>query len=231
MIILNTNLNRDDFEFASLNLKIMIQSRDKKDVRNYDKHILSLAMRGQVEALELYCKRLSLNSTMNSRVVAKFKEIENKGKKEPREYMALAAFYQWHALSFKHSFKDSILEELGSYDSYRRYTEEAFSSLNQKKALDPLAAEWAFTLSHKSQEQSTDDYSIQLANIRNQLFTSALKQTNESVKMKFLNAYAINTILYAPDAEFNRKLPLLSKISVDLQKSIIAYKANLHVVE
>lgn len=227
MIILNTNLSKDDFEFASLNLKFMIQARDKNQSRNFDKHIINLAERGQVEAMELYCQRLSLNSSMNSRVVARFREIENKGRKEPRELMALSAFYKWHAYSFKHSFKDTVLDELDTYINSCKYYEEALEYLQKRKSLDPIAAEWAMTLTEKETPSFSDEQLINRSNIRNQFLTSAQRQVNESMRLKFLNAYAINLILYAPDAEYGRKVPAIMKISNDLQKSIIAGKAGL----
>lgn len=222
MIILNTNLKKEDFEFASLNLKIMIHTRDKRDTKDFDKLIIGLAERGQVEAMELYCKRLNLTSTMNSRIVTRFKEIENKPIKEPRELMALSAFYKWHALSFNFSFKDTVLDQLETYQNHQKFYNEAYQDLCKKKNLDPIAAEWVLKLNHAEPESENDEYFRELSNSRNMLFGNATKQVNEATKLKFLNAYAMNVILFANESEYTRKLPLVTKISSDLQKTILA---------
>lgn len=220
MIILNTNLTKDDYEFASIYLKILIYTRDKKDTKDFEKFVTPLAEKGQVEAMEYYCRHLSPTAALNTKIVLKFRDLENKNRKEPRDFLALSAFYNWFIDAYRFNYKTDNVEHLEAFVKSKEYQNFAFQGLARLKSIDPIASEYFFRMSpHESYDE---EYYRHLSNSRNQIFSSANHQINDAMKLKLLHAYATNVIQFASDSEYNLKMPILSKINSDLQKSVFA---------
>lgn len=232
MIILKTELNKEDYEYISTQIKILIQQRDlrnkplkpldKVQEKNYDKLIIPLAERGQVEAMQMYCEGLPPTATLNSRIVSNFHKIEHKSVKEPREYLALSAFYNWYVDYYRYTYKSITVESLEEYQKAREYYRLAGQQLYQIGKTDPIAKESAFLLQRKNREELThDEYLRAMSNSRNAIYVAANRQTNENPRLKLLIRYCQNLIAYAPDNEFTSRQGIITNVVASVQKKMI----------
>lgn len=234
MIILKTELNKEDYEYVSTKIKILIQQRDGKnrDKKNtqdkslqekkYEKLIVPLAERGQIEAMQMYCENLSPVASMNSKIVSNFHHIEQKSVKEPRECLALATFYNWYVEYYKFAYPSVDVTVLEEYRKSREYYQMAGRQLYQIGKTDPIAKESAFLLQKKNNEQlSPDEYLRTMSNSRNAIFATANRQTNENPRLKLLIRYCQNLITYASDKEFSSRQSVITSVIASVQKRMI----------
>lgn len=229
MIILRNDLTKEDYEFASIDLKILLQNRDKKNfiglnneskgLKNFDKFIIPLAEQGQIEAIETYCKNLTPVSSFNSKIFTRIAHIEQKFVKEPREYSALAAYYKWHVDYCKFNFKDCNITQLESYKKWQEFFKKQFLTLKTLSEIDPIAQGEFFLL--KNHNLINEEYLREISNIRNKIFEASNKQVNENKKLKLLYAYSRNLILYANDSEYKSRREIIDKTIIDIQKNYI----------
>lgn len=233
MIILKTELNKEDYEYISANIKILISQRDTKNKttkpeklvheKTFDKQIVPLAERGQIEAMQMYCENLPPVSTLNSRIVSNFHRIENKSVKEPREYLALSAFYSWFVDYYRYTYKSVHVEDLEEYKKAREYYRLAGQALYQIGKTDPIAKESAFLMQKRNREELThDEYLRAMSNFRNSIFVTANRQTNETPRLKLMVRYCQNLITYAPDNEFTSHQSTITNVLANVQKRMIA---------
>ena len=234
MIILKTELNKEDYEYISANIKILIQQREIKNKnskqpdkfvqeKNFDKQIIPLAERGQVEAMQMYCESLSPLASLNSRIVSNFHRLEQKSVKEPREYLALSAFYSWFVDSYRYNYKNVTVENLEEYRKARDYYRMAGQALYQIGKTDPIAKESAFLMQKRNREElSQEEYLRAMSNFRNSIFVTANRQTNESPRLKLLVRYCQNLISFAPDIEFINHQSIITNVLASVQKRMIA---------
>lgn len=232
MIILKTELNKEDYEFISANIKILIQQRDVKNKakqpdklqeKNFDKQIIPLAERGQVEAMQMYCENLSPLASLNSKIVSNFHRMEHKSVKEPREYLALSSFYSWYVDYYRYNYKNITVENLEEYQKARDYYRMAGQALYQIGKTDPIAKESAFLMQKRNREELTpEEYLRAMGNFRNAIYVTANRQTNESPRLKLLIRYCQNLISFAPDNEFVNHQSTITNVLASVQKRMIA---------
>ncbi|MBR5012646.1 MAG: hypothetical protein IKY15_01770 [Clostridia bacterium] len=237
MIILKTELNKEDYEYISTDLKMLIQQRDLKNKsmskpfdktiqeKNYDKMIIPLAEKGQVEAMQVYCDNLSPVSTLNSKIVSNFHKLEHKSVKEPREYLALSSFYNWFVEYYKYTYKSIDVEGLEEYKKSRDYYRLAGQQLHQIGKTDPIAKENAFLMQKRNRENmTTEEYLRAMSNSRNAIYVAANRQTNENPRLKLMIRYCQNLIVYAPDNEFHSHQSIITNVIASVQKKMIMFE-------
>lgn len=229
MITLKEILGLVDYKFTHFDLKMLLQRRNaktkidikEKDNKNIDIGIVKLAEQGQVEAMEMYFRNLPVVSNMNTKIVANIRNLEGKSVKEPRDCMAIYAFYNWYV---ERDIYNKIENAESSENAKRAefYYNTAYAQLKKKSPIDLLARESAFLIEmkRKENEESTEN-SIIISNLRNQLLDRANQVVNDITKIKHFYAYARNLIIYASENEFLGKQELLTKI-ITLIQSIIA---------
>ena len=142
--------------------------------------------------------------------------------KEPREYLALSAFYNWYVDYYRYTYKSITVESLEEYQKAREYYRLAGQQLYQIGKTDPIAKESAFLLQRKNREELThDEYLRAMSNSRNAIYVAANRQTNENPRLKLLIRYCQNLIAYAPDNEFTSRQGIITNVVASVQKKMI----------
>lgn len=232
MIILNTKIKKEDLEFIASDMKRLMNNRDAKNQtknnqkeiqeRNLEKNIVPLAERGQIEAMQKYCESLSPMSQMNSKIVSNFHNLEQKSVKEPREMLALSSFYNWFVEYYKNSYPNINVESLEEYQKAKNYYRMAGQMLYQLGKTDPTAKESAFVMQKRNREELTpEEYNRSMSNLRNLIFATANRQTNENLRLKLMIRYCQNLVSFAPKNEYTTRQPTVTTVIASVQKRMI----------
>lgn len=202
IIFQNDKLTLNDNLFFVYDLRRLINERNKIDNTSIINSITELAKLGQIESIEYYYNTLPANKQENIAIFAKIQNIIEKPKqKTPREYMAIAEYYNWHAKKNQYTKTN--------FDQYLRlYEQNKNKSINllEQKKLDLNAQEYLFE--HKAKENKEFNNSFKIFNFRNSLYSKIHDKTyiSPEAKTRFLYAYSKNLIMFATDQEYSIKI-------------------------
>lgn len=215
MIVLKTDLTRDDLKFISNYIKFKKQQREMQSIASLTALFTQLAEQGQTESIQMYYENLAYDSAENTQIFQNMQRILQRPIKTPRDLMTISSYYKWHFDKLNSRLDTFQTTDHPYYQNYHTCRKQALELLDHSKSLDPLAMEYLLELpSNSGLPQST------FFNFRGYLYSSAQKQINEDKRNKLLFAYAKNVIKFAPDDEYRRKTHELDEIIATIQKTV-----------
>lgn len=199
-------------------------------LKEFLKTIVDLAEKGQVESMEYYYRLLppfialekeqpkllkfyeefspletGLEQIESSAMLSKniFKNITKftrNSKKEPRDNMALYAFFLWQAkqnlVAGNYIALEPIIKNSPNYLKANENFENAISQLKRHQRYDSLIKEYFYEMQTLQNDKNTASFQTEMSNFRNKLAIQISQQTSFEKRYKLYYAYLKNTLIF-----------------------------------